>query len=221
MPGCRAALRPRLLSATRVDPVHHALHPFDHRADRFEAVGVEPPCPTRPHLPRGSRQIDPNPRRLDALVAEARVDVVDLLQGARLLAIQVPHEGGERREVADEEGVADPFQVTRLGVVASLLFVGLEVRQNTAAVRGATYQSIADASQEHTLWFADDPHIRELTARVQEGAVQSDFTEAENLMISAKFAMTIRRLENIYVQIREGLVPEAAVLEEESMGGEG
>lgn len=101
--------------------------------------------------------------------------------------------------------------VGSLGVIASLLFVGLEVRQNTAAVRGATYQSILDASQEQTLWFADNTEIRELTARVNDGAVQADFTLAENFMLSANHAMTIRRIENIYVQVREGLVPEGVV----------
>ncbi len=32
-----------------------------------------------------------------------------------------------------------------VGVIGSLVFVGIEIRQNTAAVRGATLQAISDA----------------------------------------------------------------------------
>ena len=99
-----------------------------------------------------------------------------------------------------------------LGVVASLLFVGLEVRQNTAAVRGATYQSIADSSQQQVQWWADNEKLLEHEVRIDEGALSEEFTPVENLVIKSGFVMTIRRIENIYVQVREGLVEEEAVL---------
>ncbi len=99
-----------------------------------------------------------------------------------------------------------------ISVVASLIFVGLEVRQNTAAVRGATYQSIADASLQQVQWWADNDKLLEHEVRIDEGALPGDFTQEENLLIKATFVMTIRRIENIYVQVREGLVQEEAVL---------
>jgi len=99
-----------------------------------------------------------------------------------------------------------------LGVVASLIFVGLEVRQNTAAVRGATYQSIADSSQQQVQWWADNEKLLEHEVRIDEGALSEEFTPVENLVIKSGFVMTIRRIENIYVQVREGLVEEEAVL---------
>jgi hypothetical protein len=99
------------------------------------------------------------------------------------------------------------------GVVASLIFVGLEVRQNTAAVRGATYQAIADSSLQQVVWFADNEKLLQLWVRIRDdGAMPTDFTPEQNLMISANYVMTIRRIENIYVQVREGLVEEEAVL---------
>ena len=102
--------------------------------------------------------------------------------------------------------------VGSLGVIASLVFVGLEVRQNTAAVRGATYQAIADASQEQTLWFADNEEIRHLQVRTFLGDTEEDFTPEENLMLTSNYAMVVRRVENVFVQVREGLVEEEAVL---------
>ncbi len=97
-------------------------------------------------------------------------------------------------------------------MIASLIFVGLEVRQNTAAVRGATYQSIADASLEQVRWFADNERLLEFRARVEQGALASDFTRVENLLQGADYVMTIRRIENMFVQVREGLVEEEAVM---------
>lgn len=100
-----------------------------------------------------------------------------------------------------------------ISVIASLIFVGMEVRQNTAAIRGSTYQSIADASQEHTLSYAQNDKLLKLWARVyDEGAVQSDFTAEERRKINAEYVVTIRRIENVYVQVREGLVESEAVL---------
>jgi hypothetical protein len=97
-------------------------------------------------------------------------------------------------------------------VIASLIFVGFEVRQNTAAVRGATYQSIADASLEQVRWFADNERLLGFRARVEQGALEADFTREENLLQGADYIMTIRRIENIFVQVREGLVGEEAIL---------
>lgn len=98
------------------------------------------------------------------------------------------------------------------GVIASLVFVGLEVRQNTAAVRGATYQSIAEASLEQVRWFAGDERLLELRARVEQGALAAEFSREENLLMGSDYVMTIRRIENIFVQVREGLIGEEVLL---------
>ena len=111
---------------------------------------------------------------------------------------------GSRRQWAELVGA--------VGVIASLVFVGFEVRQNTAAVRGATYQSIADASLEQVRWFADNEHLLALRARSEDGALAADFTREENLLMGSDYVMTIRRIENIYVQVREGLVEAEAIL---------
>ena len=99
-----------------------------------------------------------------------------------------------------------------IGVVGSLVFVGLEVRQNTAAVKGATYQAIADSSLQHARWFASNETLPQFTVKIFDGAMPDDFTREENLVINTNYVMTIRRIENIYVQVREGLVEEEAVL---------
>ena len=84
-----------------------------------------------------------------------------------------------------------------IGVIASLIFVGFEVRQNTAAVRGATYQAISDASLQHLQWWAENENLLEFWVRIYGGALSDEFTDAENLYIGASFVMMIRRMENI------------------------
>jgi hypothetical protein len=98
------------------------------------------------------------------------------------------------------------------GVVASLIFVGLEVRQNTAAVRGATYQAIADSSLQQVQWWASNEALLQHEVRIDAGALPADFSAEENLVIRASIVMTIRRIENVFVQVREGLVEKDAVL---------
>jgi hypothetical protein len=42
--------------------------------------------------------------------------------------------------------------------------------------------------------------------------LEADVTREENLLQGADDVMTIRRIENIFVQVREGLVEEEAIL---------
>lgn len=41
--------------------------------------------------------------------------------------------------------------------VLSLAFVGWEIRQNTTAIRGSTYQAVADANVDWLLYLANRP----------------------------------------------------------------
>jgi len=86
-----------------------------------------------------------------------------------------------------------------VGVIASLVFVGFAVGQNTAAVRGATYQAIVDSSLQHVQWWEDNEKLLQFDARIQGGALSDEFTDDENLLTRASIVMTIRRIENIYV----------------------
>ena len=69
-----------------------------------------------------------------------------------------------------------------------------------------------DTSLEHVRWFADNEKLLQLTVKIANGAMPNDLTPEENFLISANFVMSIRRIENIYVQLREGLVEQEAIL---------
>ena len=99
--------------------------------------------------------------------------------------------------------------VSAAAVVLSLVFVGLEVRQNTTAVRGATMQAISDATSSYNLEMSLDEEFAGLAARVTDGATQEDFTSAENQQLILSLFAFVGMLENTYLQHREGLVPDA------------
>ena len=52
----------------------------------------------------------------------------------------------QKREVVEIFGL--------LSVIGSLIFVGIEISQNTQAVRGATHQSVSDQISEYYLSIA-------------------------------------------------------------------
>jgi hypothetical protein len=95
-----------------------------------------------------------------------------------------------------------------VGVVGSLLFVGMEIRQNTAVARGQARQDLATQAQEW-LTFLSQAETADLWARAWR--LEEDLTTQE--LFRAELLMTnfLRRLENIYFQFAEGLVDEQAL----------
>lgn len=93
-----------------------------------------------------------------------------------------------------------------MGVVASLVFVGLEIRQNTLAVRGATYQALSDAGSSFMFDLAHDPQLAGLFDRVRSGATRADLDGSENMQLWAYYAGFVRHLENSYMQREAGVV---------------
>ena len=95
------------------------------------------------------------------------------------------------------------------GVAASLIFVGLEIRQNTAATRGQTRQDLAAINQEWLVLLSADREFSDLFQRAWDLGAPLDDSEvfrAEFMMV-----MNVRRLENVFFQFQEGLVDESAL----------
>lgn len=73
-------------------------------------------------------------------------------------------------------------------IFASLVFVGLELRQSNQLARLAALESMASEWNSVNIQFASDDVIAELLAKVtNEGAVPSDFSSSDN-----------SRLQNIF-----------------------
>jgi hypothetical protein len=106
-------------------------------------------------------------------------------------------------------GQAIRESVAALGVVASLVFVGLEIRQNTAVARGQARQELASLNQEFLVLLAQDTAFNTLWRRGWRD--DSELTPGEASRAIFMVTMTLRRMENVFLQYREGLVDESAL----------
>lgn len=100
--------------------------------------------------------------------------------------------------------------LSALAVTLSLLFVGLEIRQNTSATRGATMQAISDASSDLLIELSTDDRLASLLAEAFfNRATMADFEPGEWIQLAAYSQAFVRQLENTYVQHQEGIVSDA------------
>jgi hypothetical protein len=104
-----------------------------------------------------------------------------------------------------------PETVAAVGVILSLIFVGVEIRHNTAAARGATYQAISDLASTGVLELAlseDYPRLRALIRDTDPPL--SDLVPEDRERLQAIYMYTVHRIENVWVQVNEGIVDESA-----------
>ena len=104
--------------------------------------------------------------------------------------------------------------VSALAVVLSLLFVGMELRQNTLAQRAQTRQELANASRDLILTITENPSIARAYS-VLYGAMggYSDSTLSALDSLQGRWAMfaNIRNLENVWLQSQAGVVDESVL----------
>lgn len=99
------------------------------------------------------------------------------------------------------------------GVIGSLVFVGLELRQNTDALRAQTRQGLADRNAEVIYAVAENPEL----ARAWTLMWQRDSLAGQALTMAdsaqARWAMwgMLRFVEHAFLQVDEGLLPESAL----------
>jgi hypothetical protein len=92
------------------------------------------------------------------------------------------------------------------GVILSLVFVGLEIQQNTAAVRSATLQALSDSHRELVLGSLLSEDHSALIARTFRGETPEDFTDHENTRLLGYYVVYISHLQNTYLQREAGVI---------------
>ena len=97
-----------------------------------------------------------------------------------------------------------------LSLVGSLAFVGVEIRENTSAVRGATNQAISDQVGELMLTIATDDNLARLVKRLYDGETQDQFDPVDDMRLYMTIMTGLRRVENIFLQIEDGILDDRA-----------
>ena len=89
-------------------------------------------------------------------------------------------------------------------VVVSLLYVGIEVRRNTAATQAATYQEVVQASNEFLLALAGDPELAEIVQKAETDP--GKLTDLEGRRYFAYQRVFWRNMDNAFVQHQRGVL---------------
>ena len=89
-----------------------------------------------------------------------------------------------------------------LSLIASLIFVALEIRQNTNAVRGATIQGFAEHSMEVSMVLAQNADIRAAWLVMDDKDLDAD----QELILQAMYIGLMRLLENRLIQAEIGVI---------------
>ena len=97
--------------------------------------------------------------------------------------------------------------LTSLGVVLSLVFVAMEIRGNTEAVRGSTIQGIADQSIAVSLAAAEIPELRSAFRKSNAGQLEA-LTDDEIVAMGLLYNSVMRIAENRFRQIELGIITE-------------
>lgn len=97
-----------------------------------------------------------------------------------------------------------------ISVIASLVFVGMEISQNTTAVRGATNQAISDQASELYLTIATDRNLAGLVKKLYDDVPREAFGPIDDMQLFMTVLTGLRRVENIFLQLEDNILDERA-----------
>ena len=98
--------------------------------------------------------------------------------------------------------------VAAIGVILSLMLVAFEIRQNTSSIRAQTRQQLSDASAQFNLTLATT-ELGPLWSRFARG---DSLTDDQMAHLVPALVTAVRNMENVYLQTRDGVIDESALL---------
>lgn len=97
--------------------------------------------------------------------------------------------------------------VAGAGVVLSLIFVGYEIRQNTAVARMAAAQAFTQEIIDiNAIIVSGD--MPSLNTRLAAGDSRSEFTAKEQFVLDINLISLVRVWESLYISVQAGIVDE-------------
>jgi hypothetical protein len=108
----------------------------------------------------------------------------------------------------DQKKLSDWLQIVGMfGVIASLLFVGLQMKQSHEIALSATYQARAQLAVDQNLASSGNPQFTSATAKLYSGEIDA-ITPEELVALEYNFAATVIGWENQHYQFASGFLPE-------------
>jgi len=94
--------------------------------------------------------------------------------------------------------------VSAVAVVISLLYLGVQIRQNTRSVRSASFQELLNHIAQVNLRVGESPEIAELYRKASDGPFESGTSEA--LRYRAFVQTTLRHWAHAHIQYQDGII---------------
>jgi hypothetical protein len=118
---------------------------------------------------------------------------------------RVVHTPDTRRQELNWEALGSIAELLgAAGVIASLVYVAIQIRQNTRALRASTYESLAQATASSNSLLISDPEIARL---VDVGLGSGPLAHEDRARFAAYLRMTFRRYDSIFLHYRQGTLP--------------
>lgn len=95
-----------------------------------------------------------------------------------------------------------------LGIIGSVVFVGIEVSQNSSIARAASYQSYIYGFTQLNLVQVTDDELNSLMVRIETGTSTSDLTPGQRRKIVFFYITLLRQWEGLYRSVNEGILPD-------------
>ena len=102
-----------------------------------------------------------------------------------------------------------------IAIIGSLIFVGIEIRQNSLAVRGATHQSISEQVTKLYMHIATNERLSKLVSQMLPpndtlNKLRNKLNAADQISLDFIVLTGLRRIENIYLQQFDGILSNEA-----------
>ena len=101
--------------------------------------------------------------------------------------------------------------IAAASIVLSLVFVGYEIRQNSAVSRMTAYQNWQTGARDVATMMITDPLLIPLLVKLSNGSTEEDFDQAELMRIQGFFLLGIRSFEDVYRSVSAGILPNEAL----------
>ena len=98
-----------------------------------------------------------------------------------------------------------------LAIIGSLIFVGIEVRQNSVEIRGSTHQTISEQVTKLYMTIASDERLSKLVSEMMANdELRNELNATDQLSLDFIVLTGLRRIENIYLQQLDGILSDKA-----------
>ena len=95
--------------------------------------------------------------------------------------------------------------LTNVELIAGVLFVGFEIRQNSQVASATIRQEVAHTDLQASLSLATDASLAEALAQARQG---HELSAIQTVQLRALIYATHRRMENVLYQYQNGMISE-------------